>query len=84
MQTTIDYFQLEKDIISNRNNDSFINNCKNIVYKRIKVIDYIMDRFLEDFDDSDEKNKRFIEDHNQEYSKATRLMRIIDAYSTKH
>lgn len=84
MQTTIDYFQLEKDIISNRNNDSFINNCKNTVYKRIKVIDYIMDRFLEDFDDSDEKNKRFIEDHNQEYSKATRLMRIIDAYSTKH
>lgn len=85
MQETIDYLFIEKEILSNKDDQAIINKNRNILVDRVNLIDYIMERFLDEFEDMDNfKCKKFMEDHNQEYSQAKRLIRIIDAYSKKH
>ena len=73
--------ETEKYIIANKGNAEIINSLLNEIDKRMNEIDYIMDRFLEDYPESEDPQiVSFHEAHNAEYYDVSRLKRIANAY----
>lgn len=74
-------FETEKVIIANRGNKTRIEEIMTEIDNRMKEIDYIMERFLEEYPESvDPKVIKFEVSHNREYSDLARLKRIANAY----
>jgi hypothetical protein len=73
---------IEQQILNNRGNHELLTGIKSSIQQRLSEIDYIMDRFLEDYPESNtEALIKFETDHNDEYSQLTRLMKIAKAYA---
>lgn len=86
----IDFHNIELDILYHRNPDpDYVNRVVNELMAYKIKIDYYCDRFIEQYgskiDSNDGTNKytKFMKIQSEEYSKITRLMRVIDAYSKK-
>lgn len=74
--------EIERQIIANKGNSTQINSIVSSIESRMKEIDYIMEKFLDEYPESDDpKIIKFEVSHNYEYSTLTRLMRIANAYS---
>lgn len=74
--------ETENLILSNRKDPSVIIPIIAQLQNRMKEIDYIMERFLDDFPESEDPTLiKFEIDHSNEYSKLSRLLKIANAYS---
>lgn len=79
---------LEKTILKSKNKPSVIQAIRDLLIDQQIRLSYFLSRFLEDFSEYQERDssphKRFYLEKTTDYQHTTRLLRIIDAYSTNN